>query len=156
MSSFKSVDPGVVDLGWARWNSGELVACGLSSAKSKSLSDRVAEHVCNVCKGENIRVVCERMVTRGKFSIVDAQDLIDVNLVAGAVGTDWVTPSEWKGNVPHLVEQARTWYELRPCERELMPKLPKSGKGNASHVWSAVGIGLHVLGRAHRGKKSAA
>jgi len=153
---FLSVDPGVVHVGWAAWEDGCLVCCGLSTAKTKALGTRVIEHRLHLDHYYPCRVVCERMVTRGKFSIVDAQDLIDVNLVAGCLGTEFVTPSEWKGSIPALVEQAKTRDALTATELELLPKLPKSGKGNGSHVWSAVGIGLSVLGRAHRGLRTVA
>lgn len=150
MSAFLlSVDPGVVHLGWAAWRDGVLVDCGLSTAKAKVLGIRVMEHRLHLDHYYPCRVVCERMVTRGKFSIIDAQDLIDVNLVAGCLGTHFFTPSEWKGNVPRDVEQRRTKAALSAEELALLEAIKPKSK--AHNVWSAVGIGLSDLGRAHRG-----
>jgi hypothetical protein len=151
---FLSVDPGVVHLGFAVWEDGRLRGCGVSTAKTRELGTRVIEHRLFLDHFYPCRVVCERMVTRGKFSIVDAQDLIDVNLVAGCVGTEFVTSDQWKGAVPRDVEQERTREALSLAELLLLEEIkPKSKAHNA---WSAVGIGLHVLGRAHRGKRTAA
>ena len=157
-----SIDPGSEVTGWALWENAVLYGCGVSKAPKgcTSLEARTRYHVQYMKLVlverdiENLPIlrVCERMTARGKFSIVDAQDLIDLNLVAGALGECWVTPAEWKGSVPRAVEQDRTRNALNHNELKLLdPYNPKKGIGH--NAWSAVGIGLSVLGRAHVGKK---
>ena len=156
MNNLISIDPGLVHLGWAQWRSGTLYRCGLSSIprEVKSLSERASRHhaaIQVVRDGE--RVYCERMMARGKFSSVDPQDLIDLNLVAGRLGTEFLTSDQWKGSVPRDVEQDRTQNALTADELKLLKPYDRTKKSGSGHnVWSAVGIGLSLLGRAHKGK----
>ncbi len=151
MSFFLSIDPGVKSLGWAAWEGRELKACGLLRSPHKTLTAHAAYYSEELDRRYPFACarVCERMMARGKFSIVDAQDLIDLNLIAGRVGTGWLTPADWKGSVPRAIEQGRTKAALSAAELALLPKL-KSPTSVGHDVWSAVGIGLSVLGRAHK------
>lgn len=158
---FASVDPGLAKVGgsgWALWHELCLVDVGVLRNQKEWLTvpQRVAGQKAMLlsevgCIG--IEVVCESMVQRygrgaGK---VPPQDLIDLNLLAGHLGDVWVTPGQWKGSVPRDVEQARSKLALDADEltivEEACAKLPK---GVHKEVWSAVGIGLSVAGRAHR------
>lgn len=86
---------------------------------------------------------------RGKKGVyIDPQDLINVSLVAGRLATRWVAPSVWKGSVPRDVEQDHTRSALTPEELALVEAvLPESLRKEA---YSAVGIGLSILKRAHQ------
>lgn len=88
-----------------------------------------------------------------KVRRTDANDLIDVALVAGA----WISrykhvqifrPAEWKGQAPKKIVHERIRERLSEGEREVLDRdlrsVPKSLQHNAL---DAVGIGLHALGR---------
>jgi hypothetical protein len=159
-AQFVSVDPGLAKVGgsgWALWQDGRLVDADVLRNRKEWLTvpQRVAGQklMLLLACGFPHQVVCESMVQRygrgaGK---VPPQDLIDLNLLAGHLGDVWVTPGEWKGSVPRDVEQVRSRAALDEAERAIVEeacvKLPKSVH---KEVWSAVGIGLSVAGRAHK------
>ncbi len=146
--AFLSIDPGLRHTGWALWEGDRLVSCGLSRVEQKmTFSERVWAHVANVpMSGKFEQRYCERMQARYGNARGDVQDLIDLNLLAGALGNEWVTVREWKGSMPRAVEQLRTWKALGDAERDRLPTL-KTPNSVGHDVWSSVGIGLYVLGR---------
>ncbi len=143
--AFLSIDPGLRHTGWALWEGDRLVSCGLSRARSMALTERVWEHRANIPLASEQRC-CERMQARYGNAKGDVQDLIDLNLLAGALGNEWITVREWKGSMPRAVEQRRTFQTLSEQEWALLPVL-KTPNSVGHDVWSAVGIGLYVLGR---------
>ncbi len=146
--AFFTVDPGLAKVGWARWDDGQcrLADCGLSKSSSKDFRTRIADHLSNIGIVSSDRVVCERMQARYGNAKGDVQDLIDLNLLAGALGNEWITVREWKGSMPRKIKQNRTCKTLTVAERALLPNL-KTPNSVGHDVWSAVGIGLYVLGR---------
>ncbi len=147
-SGLLAIDPGVKILGWALFVNRELYRCGLS------ISDLGVPHCLSIHE-RNLRTlgvwaeerVCERMVQRGKMSAVRTSDLLDVQLVAGSLGDVFYTPQEWKGSVPRKKEQERTKKVLAAGELALLRYVKEVHGAEAHNAWSAVGIGLHHLGR---------
>jgi hypothetical protein len=72
--------------------------------------------------------------------------LLELQLISGGLGTEWVTPREWKGSVSRETEQSRTAAKLSSRELALLAPFPKDTK-KGHDVWSSVGIGLYVLRR---------
>ncbi len=123
---------------------GRLDSCGLSRTKAKDVGERVVRHRRELAWYAG-RAVCERMTWRGRRSKATPQDLMDLNVIAGAMGTEWVTPSEWKGHVPKDIHQPRILKALDARERALVLFVnPPSLRHNAI---DAIGIGLFALGR---------
>ena len=143
-----AIDPGGACLGWAFFDSGGvLTACGLSRTKEKTIDGRVLDHRTVLAKMAVVvdRIVCERMTWRGRQTKSGPQDLMDLNVIAGAMGTEWVTPAEWKGHVPKDIHQPRILKALTPEERKIVMAVgPPSLRHNAI---DAVGIGLYALKR---------
>lgn len=158
-SEFISIDPGLAKVGgsgWARLSHGRLVSTGVVRNRKEWIT--INARVCGqfgefaYLAGET-PTVCEQMVQRygpgaGK---IPPQDLIDLNLLAGALGDCWVTPTQWKGGVARELEQARTLSVLSTEEKAIVTAACKPlPKGVHKEILSAVGIGLSVAGRAHR------
>ncbi len=150
-----SGDPGKRVLGWAEWHDKELVLCGLSApAGARDAGDLAALHKVHL-QDQNVWHavrVFERMVPRGAMVRKNAGDLLDVQLVAGHLGTCWMTPQQWKGDCSREIEQNRTELVLNEAERKILLRVAPRGKngkvrGEGHNVWSAVGIGLAHLGR---------
>lgn len=150
MSTLLAIDPGGAVVGWALFFNGELTDCGLSRSKAKTWGLRAADHrqaLGDLIQGSD-RVVCESMTWRGRNHKGSPQVLVDLNGIAGHLGREWRTPGEWKGMVPREIEAARTQHALSATELALLQAVkPPSLAHNA---WSAVGIGLSVLKRAHK------
>lgn len=150
MTSLLAIDPGGAVLGWAYFVHGVLSDVGLSRSKAKTWQARAVEHraalAVMIVKAD--RVVSECMQYRGSRGKGSPQILIELNGIAGHVAREWVSPFEWKGHVSRDVEAARTRLALSPEELLLLETVrPLSLAHNAT---SAVGIGLHLLGRAHK------
>lgn len=148
MSSFLTIDPGVTNVGWAYFEGRELRECGVSVSCAVTLSGKITSHVAFLGFKRALaqRIICEMMVVDGRR--VPAQDLLDVNLVAGQLGRDeWVAPNEWKGgSISREVEQNRTWISLTPKEREVLKAVgPLTKTGKVHNAWSAVGIGVQYV-----------
>ena len=147
---FLSIDPGLTCTGVAAWRGGKLVAVELiRSEKNAPLNTRIKETKLalkrldfGVCLDADFRY-CERMQYRYGNNKGDPQLLLDLNLLAGALGTHWITPNEWKGSLPREIEQHRTRALLEPEELALLEAVKPASL--AHNAWSAVGIGLHVL-----------
>lgn len=157
-------DPGGACAGWALFIHGKLVACGLSRSKAKVPFLRAIEHRAQLqhvwdnqsgqpahwytCKSE---AMWYRPVTyidaKGKKrkKTVPPQDIIDVNLIAGHVGTEWILPHDWKGMVSKENHQPKILQCLSPEELKLVEAVkPPSLRHNCI---DAIGIGLHDNGR---------
>ncbi len=150
---FLSIDPGLACTGVAAWRGGKLVAVELiRSEKNAPLTTRIGDIWGKVKTfelehnnyGGGLRY-CERMQFRHGNNKGDPQILLDLNLLAGALGTHWITPNEWKGTLPREIEQHRTRALLEPEELQLLEAVKPASL--AHNAWSAVGIGLHVLRR---------
>jgi len=150
---FYSLDPGLQASGLAEWVDGRLASVRLlrAPAKMRGLVERI-EHQRALIQPfrDNYVVIGERMKHRGRVRgkrPVPPDDLINVSLLSGALCDYWLLPSEWKGNIPREVEQSHSRAVLAPEELALVEAvLPASLRKEA---WSAVGIGLAVLGRCH-------
>lgn len=157
-----TIDPGIKTLGWAVFEDSDLLFTGVSRAREKRIDSAALAHLESLLAftcvgGYPYAVVLERMTYRQKARSVPPQDLMDVNLVGGIVaagckgadGVLWtVTPAEWKGSVPRDVEQARSAHVLSKAEARVLAAVKPVHL--AHNAWSAVGIGLAYLGRAHK------
>lgn len=155
-----TIDPGLRGCGCAIWtSSGELVKAQFVSG----LEDKVAgiervvremawsveEWTCRSPFEDVSQMVVERPQTyRGRAARGDANDLLDVSLVVGALSVMsqcpllLVRPSEWKGQTPKHATEARA-RKVVPLDRVDLT----CGKTFASNVWDAVGIGLWYFRR---------
>lgn len=156
---FIAIDPGLAKVGgsgWAKFRCGRLVAAGVVQNHKTWLTvpQRVRGQFTEFSYiAGAVLTVCESMVQRyGPMAAkVPPQDLIDLNLLAGALGDCWVSATEWKGGVKREIEQARTLHALSPEERAVFDEaIAATTKGTQKEIYSAVGIGLSVAKRAHR------
>lgn len=130
-----TVDPGVTYFAWAVWREGVLDACGLWTEGSAWPTGTG-------------RVIVECPDRRWRGTEKDVLDLArQAGFYAGRLWTgfpeEFVTPQQWKGQVPKKVHHPRITAALMPHERGVLPKK----KGALVHVLDAVGIGLWKLGR---------
>jgi hypothetical protein len=152
-------DPGGPCAGWALFLGDRLVECGLSRTKAKTPFLRAQAHRAALqavwderglepeeyaCKSE---AMWYRPVTyidaKGKKrkKTVPPQDIIDVNLIAGHVGTEWILPHDWKGMVSKEIHQPKILQCLSAEELKLVEAVkPPSLRHNCI---DAIGIGLH-------------
>jgi hypothetical protein len=145
MSYLLAIDPGGACLGWALFEDGVLIEVGLSRTKEQLTGARARHHALILPKARGGRVVSEMMRYRGSRSGIPPQDLVELNLIAGHVGSEWVYPDEWKGRVPKEIHQPRILKALTPEELYLVEGVrPPTLRHNAI---DAVGIGLYCLGR---------
>jgi len=147
MSSLLTIDPGLKVVGWAYWEARELVCCGLSRTKRTELNDQAQEHRFNLASfWPADRRVCEQMVWRGKNAKSGPADLLKINIIAGRLADEWVTPLQWKGMVAKEIDHPRILAKLGEHELKIVTetKVPASLRHN---MIDAVGIGLYVLGR---------
>lgn len=149
-----TIDPGVRGCGCAAWTSGgELLRAAY--VRPATVSDDVAATVRetawaveNWVMGNDLqRVVIEYPQTyRGRAARGDANDLVQVALVAGALSVLTanpallVLPAEWKGQTPKAATEARARKRLGDLVARVL--LPGRDKKLATNVWDAVGIGL--------------
>jgi hypothetical protein len=146
-TTFTSVDPGGECLAWAHWTDGALTAVGLSRTKVKGWQARARHHrEFLTARGTYTRpVLTECMRVRGGRGLGNPQILVELNGIAGHVGTDWVEPGTWKGRVPKEDHQPLIWDALMPAERLLLESVMPAGLRH--NAVDAVGIGLYKLGR---------
>lgn len=149
-----TIDPGVRGCGCALWHpNGPLARAAYvrPATAPKDVAATVREMawaVENWVSGDELqRVVIEYPQTyRGRAAKGDANDLVQVALVAGALSvlTSYpcllVLPAEWKGQTPKHATEARARMKLGSTVDRI--KLPGRDKKLASNVWDAVGIGL--------------
>lgn len=158
-----SVDPGSRDLGWAFFDGGRLLECGLSRTRLIGIEEKARAHYSNLTtrffgKGQ-IQIVIEKPeVYQQRFWKGDPRDLIDLAVVAGALipwtsNARMVFPKEWKGQVPREIEAKRTIAKLNADEIRVHQTptglgTPETVPPSLVHnVTSAIGIGLWALGR---------
>lgn len=141
-------DPGGECAGWAAFRGDRLATCGLSRTQHKHTFLRARAHRAlleYVGAYRSRGVLSEAMWFRQGKNKGDPQDLIDVNLIAGHVGTSWIHPQAWKGMEPKETHQPKILACLTPEELALVESImPLSLRHNAI---DAVGIGLHAVGR---------
>jgi len=158
---FFTVDPGLDASGIARWRSGVLEDVRLLRVpykmRGKSVVERIVrqshelqDYLASLPDWAGAPIVGERMKHRGRTRgkrPVPPDDLINLSLLSGALCSYWLLPSEWKSSVPREVEQSHSKSKLSPEELALVEAvMPASLRKEA---WSAVGIGLSILGRCH-------
>lgn len=142
MGILLAVDPGA-DAGWAFFDDGRLIGCGLGTPR-QDRPDRV--------------VIEKPMIYPGGRQEVPPNDLITLAVRAGEVGgafralgavVDYVLPRTWKnGPIPKDVMHKRILRRLDDAERAL---IDVAGRGMAPskrhNMLDAVGIGLWGLRR---------
>lgn len=134
-----AVDPGA-DQGWALFESGCLVACGLGAPPVRAAG---------------ARTIIERphpIKTRAPV-----KDIITLAIRAGETGgarrvdgaeVEYVEPATWMGgSIPTKVNQARIRRRLSGAERDIVEAAEKAAKSKAHNVLDAVGIGLFASKR---------
>lgn len=141
-----SIDPGR-DTGWAFFDNGVLVECGLTSV---GMPNCRATYL--LCFADSVIVELPQ-VYRAAQSKGDPNDLIKVAVEVG----QWkersklargpctlVHPAEWKKQVPKDIHHMRIMEHLYALERGKIPALPKT---KAHNVLDAIGLGLWHLKR---------
>lgn len=147
MTTLVAIDPGKVNMGWAQYQDGQLVGCGLTHAHSPVAHARGLAHL-----AEPDVLVLEQMVPR---DLPNAADLIAVAhsgaYVAGTLRPAaflWPTALEWKGSVPKRIHHDRIAKILSPAERAVVAEAAVRHAASLLHnVWDAVGLGLWGLRR---------
>jgi hypothetical protein len=146
--TFIAVDPGGAVLAWAVFRDGVLVACGLHRTKEKDTFARAQVHrgfVDTLKELYETNIVVSEAMWYAKRRGARPQDIINLNLIAGAVATEWVLPHAWKGMVAKEIHQPWVWAELQESEKEIVRAVkPDYLRHNAV---DAVGIGLWRLRR---------
>lgn len=161
-----AIDPGLRCTGWAGFEHGRLIACGVSiRARTLTVAHAAEQHALAIPTGFDLAVV-EKMIhyaeTRpGKVSPQKsnavANDLIDLSNVGAWIAAKCakrfalVPAREWKGSRPENVTRKRTKYILTWPEINVMEEGVNAtcrGKDeNAHNCYDAIGIGLFYLGR---------
>jgi len=147
-----AIDPGK-DSGWALFEDGLLVGCGLLQVTStdatqyKALADRLL--VLDVC------IVERPAIYPGRKQKASTTNIITLALTAGGAMAHcgrrarkkiYVEPRKWKGQRPKDVDNRRTISLLSAAEKKIVGQ---SGVGETklNNVLDAVGIGLWYLER---------
>lgn len=146
-------DPGGACAGWACFSDeGVLLSCGLSRPHKdvKDPNGRARYHKAFLASlGASTDILSESMWFRPrkgkKGQFIPPQDLIDTNLIAGHVGTNWVIPHTWKGMVPKDEHQPKILACLAKPERALVDAVMPNGLRH--NCIDAVGIGLWRFNR---------
>lgn len=167
MGRLVSIDPGYSKrnaLGWGAFDreSRKLIAAGITRPLG-TIQETAAKfydeirHRLGPLTPLNDEAVIEVPRTFGKFSQVDADDLIKLSLLAGhasgilRVGVWHISPGEWKGQVPPDVMVKRIQSTLTSAERRLAEDAFRRDAPRATSIWhngwDAIGIGLHKLER---------
>jgi hypothetical protein len=157
--SLVSIDPGIKGLALAVWDPCLIEVRLLPLAKAATFGKRdLWQPGRDYHLGGVDEVVLEKMVhypgQRGARADAVANDLIDLTavscLLAGSLHPreiSFLTPQEWKGNVPKEVMQRRIEKALSGPELALLEAACKGVGALAHNLWDAVGIGLKHLGR---------
>lgn len=188
MNYLLSVDPGLRKSGAALWHDGELVSAKLIEPDCDdsgvadvadvvaAMSSDVRGWCANVYDVDSapraraiealkpwLRLVCEYPRTYGgRAGKGDANDLISVALVAGAIlgrlgcPSQLVLPREWKGGIPKPQTKAEYLRDGYPVEERVKLKLTTTELIRVEltrdwwknmDIWDALGIGLWALKR---------
>lgn len=150
-----AVDPSLTCTGWARFNFGRLVACGVNRTASDARFDVRIARAADVPRDTvwSLFVIeWPQVYTYGK-SKGDPNDLLAVAAVAGAALARTTAhevrtprPAQWKGQVPKPIHNARVLARLDAVEQAMLARagVPASLLNN---VIDAIGLGLWALGR---------
>jgi hypothetical protein len=144
-----AIDPGG-DTGWALFDSGRLIHCGVSSGKRSNLPDvppdasvylEVPEH--RPHREKNPQAILTLAVRTGEMG---------GGFRAKGHKVTYVTPNEWKGGpVPKPVQHIRDKARLDAAETGLLTRvLVNVAEGKRHNLLDAIGIGLFALGRGYR------
>ena len=135
-------------MGWAIWHKGQLHQCGLARGKHwlETLDDMPPVMV--------KEVICEEPVIYPRSSVNPASILLLAH-VAGAVAGLYhpapyyqVKPRTWKGTMPKVICNARTFNKLERIELTLTDTMAESVPRSLVHnVIDAIGVGLWHLKR---------
>lgn len=148
-----------------------LKACGLVSSRAADISAQARETRGETQRavlavlwangfhpGQHPLAVCELMEFRPDDRRSNATDLIRVATIGAAVAgmlspeTTFVTPQEWKGQVPKDIMGARILRQLDPPESAVLARDMVNVPPSLVHnTLDAIGIGLWATGRASRG-----
>jgi hypothetical protein len=142
-----AIDPGT-DTGWAVFDGGSLVACGLGTPPDGWPA---------YCDGFG-RVLIE--VPKFRRGDPNPQALIVLALKAGEwaghfckSSPQYLTPNDWKGSTPKVTSHARILRALSASEHGVMERGTKGlAIGKVHNVMDAIGIGLHGVGRNANGR----
>jgi len=152
MTRVLCIDPGK-DSGWALFQDGLLVVCGLlkvtaeDATQYKALADRVP--VLDVC------IVERPVIYPGRKQIASSNNIITLALTAGAAMGHlglrarrkiYVEPRAWKGQQPKAASNIKTINLLFAAERKIVGEsgVPETMLNN---TLDAIGIGLWHLKR---------
>ena len=150
MTTLVAIDPGAKHLGWARFDGGVLVSCGLSKARTPGAHADNVRHAISWWPVDI--VIVEQMSPR---DLPNEADLLRVTetgcYVAGELQprTFRLVPARtWKGSVPKDIHHRRVRAKLSTVE---IARLERGLEGVAPrlqhNVLDAVGIGLFGVGR---------
>jgi hypothetical protein len=153
MNSLVSIDPAKRSVGWASFEDGELVNCGLVRAdRLLRLCSELERLLGNERPDLAIVEIPQVYVQRKQRG--DPNDLVHVAIVAGVVihllrhseEVKLVRPRTWKGTRPKAVCNDLTLSRLNDTERSILDgvDVPASLRHN---VIDAVGLGLWELKR---------
>lgn len=151
-----TIDPGLTGTGVAVWDGGELTLafCVRVAPDADMLPGRISaivEQVRPTTRSANRIVIEQPQTYQGRAAKGDANDLIKLANLVGALmtlgpqHTTLVLPSEWKGQAPAPVVEARGRERLSFGELEHVDL--SCSKKHQTDVWHAVGIGLWYLKR---------
>lgn len=164
-----AIDPGKFS-GWAVFEKGRLVACGLVEHKRRKQTVTVDQGVAYAqaaaaalsafkdklpASVDCVTIELPRVwgaQTESPNAVlkcaVSAGAWLGFALATWGVEAKPVTPGEWKASTNKDIQNARDWGALAPAEREVVAAW---GRGVApskrNHTLDAIGIGLHYLGR---------
>lgn len=151
-----SVDPGHA-AGWARWQDGRLVACGLAQSDARNPNDQIAAQRAALAQAGRLpehTTVSEMAVYRGRRGGMTPSQLARFNIIAGALGDVFYAPHDWKGVTAKVDSHPVIWGALGADERAVVVAWANRRRlaldcpdGLAGNVLDAIGIGLHHLGR---------
>ena len=136
-----AIDPGV-DVGWALVEDSRLAACGLGHPPP--------------CQPDEVIIECPVLRPRGEKN---PNAILKLARNAGEWGGRlgggrYVSPNEWKKNVPKDISHARIWAKLDDQEKTIVDDAFRAHKGRNGmapskrhNVIDAIGIALWGVGR---------
>jgi len=152
-----AVDPGLRTTGYALFNAGELVQCGLwEIEKKKSLEEcvwTIAKKSKVFSKHVDKLIIEIPQIYRQRYWMGDPNDLITVAIIVGTVcgclrikDVVFTTPSNWKGQVPKNIHNKRVLGKLTKQEVRVLNGC--TVKASLLHnTLDAIGVGLWYLRR---------
>lgn len=155
-----AIDPSLRATGWAVFEDGRLVSCGIVKTAAGTTAEQAAREVAQRLKNDldgAVAVIERPQIYQGRRSKGDPNDLVGVALVAGACAA-WadravfVLPHDWKGSIPKHAQLSR-YIVHRRNEKALDDAscavyrkcLAAWAAGLRHNLADAVGIGLHAM-----------